>query len=103
MSENEAEAPEAPARQDATTIIESFTGWDEIAIEQAFKMSFARMGQSTMALRSVQFIVNRRAGLDDKAAFRDAMDTRFGTLNERYNEDDRAGDDGAGDDEPGEA
>lgn len=98
MSENEAEAPEAPARQDATTIIESFTGWDEIAIEKMFRQSFAKMGQSTMALRSVQFVMNRRAGMEDGAAFRDAMDTTFGALNERYNEDDRAGDD-----EPGEA
>lgn len=96
MTETELETTE---RLDASTVIESFTGWDEIAIEQAFKMSFAKMGQSTMALRSVQFIVNRRAGLDDKAAFRDAMNTPFGVLNDRFAEQD----DEPEDEESGEA
>lgn len=92
-------ATETAETIDPSAVIESFTGWDEIAIEQAFKMSFARMGRSTMALRSVQFVINRRAGMDDKAAFRDAMSTTFGVLNERY----AASDTETGDEESGEA
>jgi hypothetical protein len=52
-----------------------------------------------MAGRALQFVLNRRAGQDDAAAFRAAMDVPYGELNERFS--DPAGIEG--DDESGEA
>lgn len=79
------ETPEAPAvQQDVSAIINSFTGWDEMAIEQMFRRSFARMGESTLSLRSVDFVVRRRAGAADKDAYRACMAMTYGELIQRY-------------------
>ena len=84
MTEEQTETTEAVGAQDVSEIINSFTGWDEIAIEQLFRRSFARMGESTLCLRAVDFVVRRRAGAADKDAYRSCMAMTYGELIERY-------------------
>lgn len=69
---------------DLTAIVNSFSGWDEIAIEQRFRRSFALMGESSLALRAAHFVSLRRDGMDDKTAHAAAMDITFGELTDIY-------------------
>lgn len=76
--------PFAPEKYDPEKLIESFTGFDEIAIETYFRKSFAAMGQSTMALRAAQFVVNRRSGMKDNEAYKACMNITFGELTANF-------------------
>lgn len=74
-----------PAEQllDAEAIAQSFTGFDEIAIRQAFKMDLSDMGETTQ-MRACWFVHRRRQGALDVEAFREAMTSTLGELVPRF-------------------
>lgn len=94
-----AEKAEDTGPLDPSAIIESFTGWEEIAIEAMFGRSFATMGESTLALRVVEFVANKRRGIPDRQAYKQAMDLTYKALVAKYDAP-PAAEDGDG---PGEA
>lgn len=87
------EPEDGPDLLDAEAIAESLTGFDEIAIEQWFKVPFSKVATDDLKLlRSLYFIHLRRAeGATDKAAWRSAMEMKLGELQGKFAE----GDDGA--------
>lgn len=66
----------APDLLDAEAIADSLTGFDEIAIELAFKAPFTKLGGDEFRLlRALYFThLRRAAGATDKAAWRAAME-----------------------------
>lgn len=87
MTKQEPE-PTTRERLSPSDVISSFTGFDEIAIENLFRRSFATMGESTLALRAAEFVVQRRAGLKDGDAYKAAMNMPFGDLTALYADED---------------
>lgn len=67
---------DAPELLDAESIADSLTGFDEIAIEQAFKAPFTKLGNDEFRLlRALYFVhLRRAAGATDKAAWRASME-----------------------------
>lgn len=65
---------------DAEAIAQSFTGFDEIAIQQAFRVrDLGELGE-TLQMRACWFIHRRRQGATDVEAYREAMTTTLGEL-----------------------
>lgn len=86
--ETEATLEEARPLVDAEEVAKSLTGFDEIAIRQAFKADLSDMGETTM-MRATWFIVRRREGALDVEAFREAMTMTLGDLMPRFYRPDR--------------
>lgn len=57
----------------------SFTGYDEIAIEQRFKRAFTDL-PATLASRAMIFVQLRRDGAKDNDAYKVAMDMPLGRI-----------------------
>lgn len=81
---------------DAEAVARSLTGFDEIAIRQAFKADLSEMAETTM-MRATWFIVRRREGALDVEAFREAMTMTLGDLMPLFRRPDK---DKAGDTHP---
>lgn len=89
----------AVALIDPEELARSLTGFEEIAVEQRFRRSLASMGEdSTMAMRMLLFVAQKRSGMKDADAFRAVMEMPLSDVVARF----RAGDE-AGDDDQGEA
>lgn len=83
------ETDERPVMAD---VLDSLTGYDEIAITEAFGRYFAvLMDDPTMLARSMVFTVLRRGGAKDKDAKRAAMDLRWGDVQSFFADDDEQG------------
>ena len=84
--------PELEQLLDAEAIAQSFTGFDEIAIRQAFTVKdLSDLGETTQ-MRACWFIHRRRQGLLDVDAYREAMTSTLGELVAKFRK--------AGDDDP---
>lgn len=70
---------EAARKLDPEEVAGSVTGFDEIAVERAFGRELTDLGESTKSLRALAFVLARRRGLDDTAAYNEVMGQ---TLNE---------------------
>lgn len=64
---------DAPALVDFEAVAKSLNGFDEIAIEAAFRRPFRKMDTGTMMARAILFTVYRREGTKDADAYRRAM------------------------------
>lgn len=64
---------DAPALVDFEAVAKSLNGFDEIAIETAFRRPFRKMDTGTMMARAILFTVYRREGTKDADAYRRAM------------------------------
>lgn len=78
-------------RQSMTEVTESLTGFDEIAIEQAFGAGIADLldSKATTAARALLFVLRRRAGMKDNEARKAVMEMRLGDVQDEF---DTAGD-----------
>ncbi len=68
-------------------VVKSLTGFDEIAIEQKFREDFTSLSP-TMTTRALVFILEKRAGAEDKDAYRTSMNMPLGDIQGRFSEDD---------------
>jgi hypothetical protein len=68
-----AAAVEEPRKLDPEEVAGSVTGFDEIAVERAFGRELTDLGESTKSLRALAFVLARRRGLDDTAAYNEVM------------------------------
>lgn len=75
MSDNE--------KINADEFVRSLNGFDDIAIEQAFKMPFTKMDEMRGA-RALLFVKNRRDGMSDFDAFKNAMEVTLGELGDIF-------------------
>ncbi len=67
--------------------VESFTGYDEIAISQQFGVNVSALQESknnTMLYRVAYFVLARRDGLNDADARKTAMDSPLGYIVNDY-------------------
>lgn len=64
---------DAPALVDFEAVAKSLNGFDEIAIETAFRRPFRKMDTGTLMARAILFTVYRREGTKDADAYRRAM------------------------------
>lgn len=81
-AEPAAPAPKPVAGEEAVeTAMRSITGFDEIAIEQAFGSSFSDLSP-TMTTRSVIFVLERRRGSTDAQAYQTAMRLGLGQVDD---------------------
>lgn len=71
-----------------TESIELLTGYDEQAIEAKFGADIDSL-RFTMQLRALLFIEQRRAGVDDKAAYKTAMEIRLKDLGDHFAEEEQ--------------
>ncbi len=71
-------------------VVGSLSGFDEVAIEQKFKGDLGSLN-NTMTARALVFVLERRAGKDDKAAYGESMRLTLKDVNARFS--------GSGDDE----
>lgn len=85
---------DAPELLEANELAESLTGFDEIAIEQWFKLPFSKLaGDELKLLRSLYFIHVRRAeGASDKAAWRTSMEIPLSALKDKFADADNGAD-----------
>jgi len=91
--EETAEVGVKPATGD---VAESLTGFDELAIARAFGTGVGNL-DGTMTLRALAFVLHRRVGADDKAAFRMAMQVTLKEITGLFaDQDDAEDDDGEG-------
>lgn len=74
----------APAKLDPDEIAGSLTGFDEIAIERAFGREITDLGESTKSLRALAFVLARRDGLDDAAAYNQVMGQPLTALMDQF-------------------
>lgn len=82
MSENETEAPEL---LDADAVAKSINGFDQIAIRQAFRERLDQLAaDSTMFMRALLFVLERRGGSSDSDAFRAVMNLPLDDVVERF-------------------
>lgn len=73
--------------------VELLTGFDELAIEKAFGTDFDNLRESMM-LRALVFIVEKRAGANDKDAYKAVMERSLKAITEHFsNEPDEVNDD----------
>ena len=82
---------------DATKVMGSFTGFEEIAVTRMFGMSISDMGNTwTIAARAMTFVLLKRDGMTDKDAFRTAMEEPASVADGRYVAGDASGESPAG-------
>lgn len=81
----------------AESIAESLTGFDEIAIEQKFGAGPSELSGTKM-LRAMAFTLHRRAGMDDKTAYRECMQASLKDIVSTF-ADDSEDDEGKGESE----
>jgi len=77
MTNKTEKTPEVATKPRAGELVNSLTGFEEIAIEQLFRKSFMEMGESSTSLRALAFIVEKRDGMGDTDAFRKVMELPF--------------------------
>lgn len=70
-------------KHDIQVLAKSLTGFDEIAIEKAFSLSFSDLG-GTLIARALLFVVFRREGKNDPTAYLDAMNVAVGELEDYF-------------------
>lgn len=75
-------------------VVESLTGFDEIAIEQAFGAGIVTLldTKATMATRALVFIQRKRDGMKDPEARKAAMEMRLGDVQDLFRDDDEQDD-----------
>lgn len=67
------------------TMVKSLTGFDEIAIEQAFHADLADVMESSgKVLRALIFVMKKREGLSDHDAFLYAMNVKRGDVDGHF-------------------
>ena len=64
---------DAPVLVDFEAVAKSLNGFDEIAIETAFRRPFRKMDTGTLMARAILFTTYRREGAKDTDAYRKAM------------------------------
>jgi hypothetical protein len=65
--------------------LKGLTGFDEVAIEQAFRADLSEvMDSGSKSVRALIFVLKRREGLKDKEAFQYAMEVSRGDLNSHF-------------------
>ncbi len=74
--------------------IESFTGFDEVAIHQMFRKEWTEL-PSTMTARAALFVLLRRKGLEDAKAFRVVMRLTLGEFEGLFIKDEQPEDAGS--------
>ena len=68
-----------------TDVVNTLTGYDEIAIAQAFGKDFTvLLDHPTTMGRALVFVLERRGGLGDGAAKKAALDMPLGVLNDYF-------------------
>lgn len=77
------------AKMTADEVVDSLTGFDEIAIRNAFGMDILKSGEDQPAtmLRSLAFVLNRREGMTDSDAKNAALSMTLGEVNALFEED----------------
>lgn len=82
------EVAEVAARPTVTEVIQSLTGFDELAVEKWFKASVMDLN-ATMTGRALVFVLERRNGAaDDKAAYGTAMRLSLKDVDDRFTKED---------------
>ena len=72
-------------RPTMTDVVNSLTGYDEIAITKEFNRDFAVLLEYPTTLgRALIFVLKRRDGLTDKEAKKAAMEMRLGEVNDYF-------------------
>jgi hypothetical protein len=85
-----APAPEPDDRMTASEFLDSLTGFDELAIAKAFGKPIEDMGGGvSMGGRALVFVVKRRDGMKDAAAYEYAMNLPGSKIDDHF----RPGDD----------
>lgn len=81
-------------RMSLNDLAESLNGWEEIAVQKQFGFSIDKFeDHGTIGIRALAYVEFKRAGDNDKAAHKAAMDLTLRELVDRYpemNEDDEA-------------
>lgn len=90
-------------RQSMTEVTESLTGFDEIAIEQAFGAGIGDLleNKATTAARALLFVLRRRDGLKDGEARKVVMEMRLGDVQDYFDTGDEHEDEDSPVSEPG--
>lgn len=91
------EVTPAPDLLDAQALVNTLTGFDEIAIRQRFNERFESIAEDQLMLLRVLYFVHLRrenAGTSgfDKVAFQQAMEMPLGALQEKFADADQASD-----------
>lgn len=83
MTENPASVPALDKRPSVEDAARSLTGFDELAIARAFGADLSAL-TGTMTTRAIVFVLQRRAGLDDAAAYKAAMTLSLGECEAQF-------------------
>lgn len=76
---------ETPDLLDADAVAKSINGFDQIAIRQVFRERLDQLASdSTMFMRALLFVLERRGGRSDPDAFRDVMTMPLDDVVERF-------------------
>lgn len=84
---------DAPVLVDFEAVAKSLNGFDEIAIETAFRRPFRKMDTGSLMARAILFTVYRREGTKDADAYRRAMLLTIEELESLFAETDPVDDD----------
>ena len=75
------------SRPTVSGVAESMTGFDEIAIEQLFRVPIERLS-GTLQMRAMVFVLNRRDGMNDADAFKAVMNLPFAEVDAQFRDED---------------
>lgn len=79
----------APERESVEEVMSSFTGFDQIAIRQAFKESMAQLQQSDplQLLYACAFVLKKREGMQDGQAYQTVQAMTLAEVQELFSDD----------------